>query len=292
MASGKVETVPTGGAVGRFVHFYTSVHWCPDVLPENSVVMIHDVIPLLFPGQFPASVVGEWKYRYKRIVAHARHIVTISQASAIEIGRQLDVPQEKITVIYNGVTRLPVADAPEITLPARPYVVFLGADDRHKNLGVVLQALALELLSGVDLVLIGDNKTQSVVQHVEQLGLSARVHFMGKLADDQIGHVLSHSKGLVFPSLYEGFGLPPMEAALLGVPAVCSSRPAMSETLESVALFVEPDDVQGWASAIHRLVYEPEVGNSLGKMAQSRISTFTWDASVQKLLEVLAPLAK
>jgi glycosyltransferase involved in cell wall biosynthesis len=292
LSSKSVETVATEQVSGKSVHFYASIHWCPDILPKNSVIMIHDVIPLMFPEMFSEAIVGEWESRYKRIAAQAVHIITISQSNVVEIGRLLDVPLEKITLIYNGVTPMPAVDAGNHALPVQPYVVFLGADDRHKNLDVVLQALVRDKLSGVDLVLIGDNKTQSVIQEIERLGLSARVHFMGRLEDAQIGYVLKHSQGLVSPSLYEGFGLPPMEAALLGVPAICSNRPAMSETLESAAIFVEPDDVEGWASAIHQLVYEPETGSTLGKAAQSHVATFTWEVSVQKLLDVLATFAK
>lgn len=289
-----VETVQSVEASTRHsVHFYTSIHWCPDVLPPNTVVMIHDVIPLMFPKQF-ADVVAEWETRFKVIAEQAAHIVTISESSAVEISRFLKVDHGKITPIYNGVTQLPVAEpaTATVTLPERPYVVLFGAYGPHKNMDIVLQALARDEISGVDLLTIGDNKNRTVLQKVESLGLSARVHFMGKLNDAEAGYVLSRSKGLVFPSIYEGFGLPPMEAALLGVPSICANRPAMNETMEDVALFVEPHDVQGWSSAIGRLVYEAGLGSELGQAARSRVLSFTWDAAVRKLLDVLTSSAK
>ncbi|MFS2112678.1 glycosyltransferase family 4 protein [Herbaspirillum frisingense] len=288
-----VQQAEAGTGTRRSVHFYTSIHWCPDVLPSNTVVMIHDVIPLMFPKQF-GDVIAEWKNRFKAIAAQAGHIVTISESSAQEISRFLEVPREKITAIYNGVTQLPAGDPAEaaVTLPAHPYVVFFGAYGPHKNMDIVLQALARDEISGVDLVAIGDNKNRTVLRKVEALGLASRVHFMGKLNDAQAGHVLTCSKGLVFPSLYEGFGLPPMEAALLGVPSICSNRPAMNETMADVALFVEPDDVQGWSNAIHRLVSEAGLGSELGQAARSRVLSFTWDAAARKLLDVLTRSAK
>jgi glycosyltransferase involved in cell wall biosynthesis len=289
-----VETVQQAEAgTRRIVHFYTSIHWCPDVLPSNTVVMIHDVIPLMFPRQF-GDVIVEWNNRFKAIAAQAGHIVTISESSAQEISCFLEVPREKITPIYNGVTQLPAAEPAEaaVTLPERPYVVFFGAYGPHKNMDIVLQAMVRDEISGVDLVAIGDNKNRTVLRKVEALGLSARVHFMGKLNDAQAGHVLTCSKGLVFPSLYEGFGLPPMEAALLGVPSICSNRPAMNETMADVALFVEPDDVQGWSNAIRRLACDADLGSELGQAARSRVLSFTWDAAARQLLEVLTPSAK
>ena len=266
------------------LYFYSSIHWCPNTLPQPSVVMIHDVIPLLFPEEFPRSIRHEWKHRYSAIARQATQIVTISESSADDISLLLEIPRDRITVCFNGVTTLPVAKRPSILLPDKSYLVFLGSHDHHKNVNVVLQALSLPEASDIELLMIGDNN--GCLALVKKLGLDKRVHFLGRLNDEDVGYAITHSLALVFPSLYEGFGLPPMEAALLGTPSICSNRPAMTELLESAALFASPTSPQEWASAIANLHSSTELRDSIRFEALKRAQNYTWAASVDKLRDI------
>ena len=165
--------------------------------------MIHDVIPLIFPELFPDAS-KEWATRYKAIAQQAKVIVTISESSAKDISRLLGVPKERIHVIYNGVSKLPIDQNSRINLPTLPYVVFFGSHDHHKNISVVLHALQDPSLAKVALVMIGDNK--DCLQQVKELGLEKQVYFLGRLNDAEVGYVINSALALVFPSLYEGFG--------------------------------------------------------------------------------------
>ncbi|MDT7521967.1 FkbM family methyltransferase [Rhodoferax sp. TBRC 17198] len=268
------------------IHFFTSIHWCPDVLPSNSVVLIHDVIPLLFPEEFPEGIVKEWRGRFKSIAQSASKIVTISQASAESIVKLLNVPPENVSVVHNGVSKLPVADNLDLPLPVAKFFVFLGANDWHKNLEVVFQALLHDEAADLHLVMIGKN--HQCLARVTQLGLQKRVHFLGALSDAEVGYVLTRSAGLVFPSLYEGFGLPPLEAALIGVPSICSSRPAMTELIPTGNVFCAPDNPGDWARAMVKTAKA-----TAGKADVTELSVFieknyTWDRTVAKLLQVFA----
>ena len=237
------------------VHLFTSIHWCPLNLPDNSVVIIHDVIPLVLPDHFPSGVIHEWRTRYKYIATQASKVITISEASAWAIQHFLEVSRDRIDVIHNGVTPLTDVMKP-VPTPAKPFVVYVGAADFHKNLKVVFEALKMPRLRDVDLVLIGDNRSAAGL--ALQYGLVDRVSFLGYLEDAQMVYVLRHSLGLVFPSLFEGFGLPPLEAATIGVASVCSRRPAMTELLnENITIFCEPDEPEEWADAILHLADRP-----------------------------------
>ncbi|MBA1225542.1 FkbM family methyltransferase [Stutzerimonas stutzeri] len=264
------------------VYFYSSIHWCPDVLPACSVVMIHDVIPLIFEEHYPDAYL--WKGKYKTIAQQANLIVTISESSADDISKYLEVPRERIRVVYNGVTQLPVAETVGFELPAVPFVTYLGAYDWHKNLSVVLKAMQLH--DGFDLVMIGNN--QNCRAEVTHLGISDRVHFLGSLGDAEVGYVLSKSLALVFPSRYEGFGLPPFEAAFLDVPTICSARPAMSDLLREAALFADPDSPDEWASTVLQLINCPELGGLVASKARVVACELTWEAACRSLVKVFA----
>lgn len=263
------------------VYFYSSIHWCPDVLPSGSVVMIHDVIPLIFEEHYPDAYL--WKGKYKTIAQQADLIVTISESSADDISKYLEVPRERIRVVYNGVTQLPVAETVGFELPAVPFVTYLGAYDWHKNLSVVLKAMQLH--DGFDLVMIGNNQNCRV--EATHLGISDRVHFLGSLGDAEVGYVLSKSLALVFPSRYEGFGLPPFEAAFLGIPSICSSRPAMTEVLQGAAIFVDPESPEDWGRAICRLLNDGGLRRDLSLGAKEISGRYSWANSLAALIDVL-----
>lgn len=279
-----------GDGTAQVVHFYCSVHWCPDILPPRSVVMIHDVIPLLFPEKFPKAVVREWTTRYAKIARQADLLFTISDASKAAISTHLGVPQARIRVVRNGVTPLPVSPERRVELPTVPYAVYLGSDDFHKNVDVVFSAMCSPLLRELSLVMIGDNK--SARRRVRALGLTQRVHFMGSLEDADVGYVLSEAMALVCPSLYEGFGLPPLEAAVFGVPAVCSRRPAMTELLEGAALFASPDSPDEWTNCLARLLKDSNFRDVVGQLAQQRAQSLTWEVASKALSDELHAFAR
>lgn len=291
--SGQLETVDPGNRSlqgSRAVYFYPSVHWCPPVLPTPSVVMVHDVIPLLFPEQFPEAIIHEWKGRHASAIGRAQHIVTISQSNVDHIHEQLGVAPDDISVIYNGVAPLPVAPSADVVLPLQPYLTYLGSHDRHKNIEVVFRALQDPRLGSVHLVMIGDNK--ECASHARHLGIGDRVHFLGKLEDATIGSVLTRSRGLVFPSLFEGFGLPPLEAALLGVPVICSDRPAMNELIPAGTLLCDPQDPAAWAQAMLCLVHDGQPIEITNRLREHVRKNYTWERAAQRLIQILSSQAQ
>jgi glycosyltransferase involved in cell wall biosynthesis len=290
----RAQPVPEIAGCGRTqeertkIFFYTSIHCCPRLLPPKSVVLIHDVIPLLYPDLFPYHY-RDWIAHYKPVAQQADVIVTVSHSSADDIARLLEIPREAIKVIHNGVSRLPIATGGFPDQPQGPYVVFLGAYDVHKNLDVVLRALKHPAISDLKLVLIGHNRGYQRL--VQELDLGDRVCFLGKLDDQHAGYVISRAVALVFPSLYEGFGLPPLEAGLLGTPSVCSSRPAMTELLAGAALFADPESPEAWARAIEALHGDAALREGLASRARVRAQDLSWEISGAKFLELFRSLA-
>lgn len=272
----------------RCVHFFSTIHWCPKTLPPSSCVMIHDVIPLIFPEHF-GSIAKKWNKVYAPIARQASLILTISNSSAKDISRYLDIPPEKILVIHNGVTAFPRNGHETQTNKSR-YIVYLGSNDYHKNLDVVIEALTLLPNSEISLYLIGVNS--SVMEKARKLGVSNKIKIWGRLNDNEIETIISNAIALVFPSLYEGFGLPPLEAALLGTPSICSERPAMTETLKDAAIFCAPDKPSQWATAIRSLATDNNLRSTLKEKAFLAASQYTWDRFMDELTPALISIAQ
>lgn len=272
------------------VAFFTTVHWCPPRLPARSVVYVLDVIPLLFPQLFPGAA-KKWRKRYGPIAKQAALALGISQAGIDDAIRLIPLERNKTGMVPCGVSRL--AERPTLTegTPTAPYFCFLGTPSHHKNLTVALKALALLKEHDIQLRLIG-NRHEDLIPLIRDLGLNGRIILCGRLDDSEAAAQLSGATALIFPSLYEGFGLPPLEAALLGVPSICSKRPAMTEFLADAALFCDPDSPEEWANAMLRLVSDVTLRNDLAAKAAVKATALTWDNAAKALTEHFARISR
>ncbi|OUT99069.1 MAG: hypothetical protein CBC01_01775 [Betaproteobacteria bacterium TMED41] len=267
------------------VYFFSSIHWCNCSIPENSVVMVMDVIPLILEDFFPEVVVNNWKKNFQLIAKNSRKIVTLSESSARDITNFLGIKREKISVVSPGLEKTKIDKFSIVKIPNDPFVLFLGSNDFHKNAKVVIKALTTQKLKKTKVVFIGEN--EELISICEDLKIIDKAYFLGWLKDDAIAFVMSRASVLVFPSLYEGFGLPPLEAALLEVPSVCSRKPAMTEVLEDSALFADPNDYLEWSEQIYKLMNDPTVRAKIIKNAKATTEKFCWKNSSKKLLKIL-----
>lgn len=263
------------------IYFYTSIHFCPDKLFKNSIVMIHDVIPIVLKELFPVES-KIWLEKFKNISEQAERIITISETSKKDIVKYLSIDKSKITIIPNGVTKFNKSKEIELKLPEK-YFLYIGSSDKHKNLDVIFRALSLDKKNNINLVLIGSNKDQS--NKVKKLKIKDKVTFLGFLTDDEINYVVSNSIGLLFPSLYEGFGLPPMESALLKIPSICSNKPTMTEFFDKDScLFADPFDDEKWLKNMEELYTNKQLQITIGENAYKRIKELTWEKSMSKFV--------
>lgn len=266
------------------------------------VVTIHDLGYLHFPEahtrvqRLQLRLTTAWSTRV------ADRVIAISQATKDDLVRLAGVPATKISVVHHGVATRFVQPAPTVErasldhtlssqLGQHPYVLYVGTIQPRKNLARLIEAFAqaTEAASDWRLVLVGKPGWLSgpIVQHAEALGLAERVIFTGYLPDAVLPALMAGASAFVFPSLYEGFGLPVLEAMAAGIPVLTSNTSSLPEVAGDAALLVDPQDTQAIASGIRRLTSDAELRTELRRRGLIQAASFTWERCAAQTLALL-----
>jgi glycosyltransferase involved in cell wall biosynthesis len=279
----------------------TSIFWSPHyVVPifysKIMLVTIHDVCHLAMPNS--SSELSKKLYAkamFKAATSKAAKIITDSNFSKQEIIRFTSADPETIDVIYLGVDE----DRQKKYLNTyvsfnKPYIVFLGNVKPNKNLLRLLKAFS-KLIDIIPhrLLIVGKKdgfigKDLDVFDYAVSLG--DRVEFTGYIDDSRLKGILHNADALVFPSLYEGFGFPPLEAMACGCPVAASSAASIPEVCGDSVLYFDPYNPDDIADKIYRIVTNPALSKSLVDSGIQKIKTFSWDISAQKTCKLIEDL--
>jgi glycosyltransferase involved in cell wall biosynthesis len=267
----------------------------PYVLPLRSVVTLEDVMPLVLREEMP-SAARRLVYRLLNLFAahKAARVITISKSAREDILRLLGIPSSKISVIPLAVDAAfrPKEEAEiarvreQLNLPDR-YVLYVGSNKPHKNIGRLIRAWA-SVVTDVALVIAGhwDERYPEAGRLTENLGLKERVLFRHNVSNDDLPALLSGALAFVFPSVCEGFGLPPLEAMAAGTPVVCARASSLPEVVGEAALLFDPLDVDAMASALTRVLQDGALRDTLRAKGQAQAHCFSWERTARETLEV------
>jgi len=277
----------------------------PPLVPCRAVVTIHDCIHLMFPQYLPNRLA----YGYARATLwaaarRAERIFTVSETSKADILRYCDVAAERIIVVYNAIDdRFATPPEPEAIERVReryqlhgPFALYVGNIKPHKNLERLIDAFDLVRRGGferLELLIIGDqiSKYPRLRRAVDKHKLHKHVRFLGFVPDDTLAALYRLATVFVFPSLYEGFGLPPLEAMASGTPVVTSNRSSLPEVVGDAAVLVDPYSAASIAEGIQQVLSDPELRRSLSARGLARAREFSWDASIRRVHEVYMDVA-
>ena len=280
--------------------FHAPHYVLPPLIPCKAVVTIHDCIHLRFPQYLPNS----FAYAYARsslwVATHrASRVLTVSEASKRDILRYFRIPESKIDVIYNAIDeRLgePLSNEEIGRVRERyqlndPFVLYAGNIKPHKNLERLIEAFQMLRRSGLEhvkLLIIGDEISQyaTLRRAVHRYKLHKHVRFFGFVPDKTLAALYRLASVFVFPSLYEGFGLPPLEAMASGTPVVTSNVSSLPEVVGDAALLIDPLDAADIAHAIRRVLMEPALAADLRQRGLARVTHFSWERSVARVREI------
>jgi glycosyltransferase involved in cell wall biosynthesis len=277
--------------------FHAPHYVLPPLTPCKSIVTIHDCIHLRFPQYLPNRLAYAYARSSLWFATHrSNRVLTVSEASKRDILRYFRVPERKIDVIYNAIDERfgepPPAEEIERVRDRyqlnAPYVLYAGNIKPHKNLERLIEAfhtLRRGDLEHVKMLIIGDeiSKYATLRRAVHKYKLHKHVRFFGFVPDQTLAVFYRLARAFVFPSLYEGFGLPPLEAMASGTPVITSNLSSLPEVVGDAALLIDPYDPDAIADAMRRVLLDSDLRDDLRQRGLRRVAEFSWDRSVRRV---------
>lgn len=262
-----------------------------------TVLTIHDVSYERHPEWYPYRRDRLRRAFYRSSARAASHVLTDSEFSRREIGAAYAIPLDRVTVAPPGVSTA-FAPGPAHTLPAgvtSPFLLHVGDLHERRNLSVAIEALAHARgrLSGpLSLVLAGVDRGVGAQLDVKAAGAGVTLVRLGKVDDAALGSLYRAAAALVYPSRYEGFGLPVLEAMASGTPVIASRAASIPEVLGDAGVLLDPDAAHAWADAIVRVATAPEQQTRMRSAGVARAAEFSWARTARLTLDVYRQVAE
>ena len=286
--------------------------WKPQAIPCPYVVTVHDLLDHLYRINSQSSLKRGLHFQFtKRVLQRAARILAVSNFSKTDTMRIFHVPAEKIEVIYNAIDdsfRLGHSSAAERQFIAEryqvhgPFLLYAGRISPHKNVVRIIEAFSAlkgELskegrFEDLKLIIIGDevSKHPDLRRAAVKGGVQNDVRFLGFVPIDVLRIFYDQAKIFVFPSLYEGFGLPPLEAMAHATPVVTSNTSSIPEVVGNAAIMVNPENVFEIMRALHRVLVDQPLRDKLKARGVEQAGKFSWDAGIRRMLQVYREVAK
>jgi alpha-1,3-rhamnosyl/mannosyltransferase len=274
---------------GKGYSLYHEPNFIPLASNLPTVATIHDLSILHYPQWHPRHRVAYFEKHFHRGLARCQHFFAISEFARQEIARTLHIPLERITRTYMGIRPglgpMPAdrvaATIEQRGLPRR-YLLYLGTLEPRKNVLTMLRAycgLPDAVRSRWPLLLVGGWGWNAgpLAEYLQDVARPRGVLHLGYVADEVVPALYNGARALIYPSYYEGFGLPPVEMLACGGAVLASTAGAVAETVGRQAHLVAPDDVDGWRSALQRVVADDDWWRSLRQGAEAAARPFTWE---------------
>jgi glycosyltransferase involved in cell wall biosynthesis len=271
--------------------FFTRVNNRPH--SAKCILTVHDMIHEKFPQYFSDHKTFQ---KNKAIAVHrADHIICISENTRRDVIRLLNVPEEKTSLVYHGYSFLCAIDSMEPINHQKPFILYVGSRDGYKNYELMLRAYASSRLlkNGISIICFGGGNATA-----REKGLMASLHLPHDCVtcvggdDSVLAGLYSSAKAFVYPSLYEGFGIPPLEAMALGCPVVCANTSSLPEVVGDAAELFDPASESELRAAIEKVVFSPEYAARLVAKGHERIKLFSWEKCAMDTLAVYEKILK
>ena len=274
---------------------FFSPHITTTVFPlraRRRILTVHDAFHLTDLAGFGRAEKAYARFLYSSALATADSVIAVSEFTRSEIVRLFPRYARKVLVVYNGVDR--EAFYPDCSKPGpeKPYVLLVGNLKPHKNISVAVRALELQSDRDLKLVVVGQTSgfIHGMGQKLEELRKHPRLIFLETQDDAALRRLYSNAECLIVPSLYEGFGYPPVEAMACGTPVICSSIPPLIETCAGAATFCDPAAPECFAESIDKIRSNSNVRSGLVAAGLERVRRFSYERFRDATLGVIGSL--
>lgn len=261
------------------------------ICPCRQTVTVLDLTSQRYPHlRFGGAKTFWYRLMMPLTVRQATAVIALSSATASDVVRMLDVPPLNVHVIPPGG---PIGGHQQtIDVPAMPYILAVGTQEPIKNHAIIVRALALlraDVAPALRLIIAGppERATAELAMLTRALGLDAAVVNVGYVDGSTLATLYAHAVALVYPSLHEGFGLPPLEAMAAGTPVICANRPALPDTSRGGAILVNPTSALEIADAVARLMSDSAWRRHWVIQGHTAAMSYTWAASANQLWAVI-----
>lgn len=287
--------------------FFTPTHYAPRFSPAPTVISIMDLAYLYFPEMFKKTDLYKLKNWTAQSVRNAKSIITISQSTKNDIIKEYKIPGEKVVVIYPGIKSVISQNSQSITMEtlqskyeiSKNFILFVGTLQPRKNISRLIEAFAKTLSqekipSDLELVIVGKKGWlyEDIYKKPAQLGIEEKVKFLNFVTDEELAILYKNAICYVLPSLYEGFGLPVLEAMQHNCPVITSNVSSLPEAGGDAALYVNPEDISDISEKIKTLIIDKQLRQQLIEKGKKQITKFSWEKTAKETLKVLEQAAE
>jgi len=265
--------------------YYSMADNCPP--SAKRVITVYDMIHEKFAHYFPAY--DPTRKHKTHAVNRADHVICISENTRKDLVTLLDVPKEKTSVIYLGYPVLKLDESIKFAKNEKPFILYVGIRNRYKNFDLLLRAYASSKLlrKEFSIVCFGGGKASSdEIKLMKTINLPSDCVIYMNGNDSVLANLYSSAKAFVYPSLYEGFGIPPLEAMSLGCPVVCANTSSIPEVVGNAAHLFDPKNESDLRNAIEKVVASSEYSARLKAKGYERIKLFSWEKCTHDTLNV------
>lgn len=260
-----------------------------------TVLTFYDLIPLRFPSYVSRRARLLFRFAMHMALRAARHVIAISEASRRDLLATFAAPVERVTAVplaadvrFRPQPRQVIERLRARYALPQEFLLYVGSNKPHKNLVALVSAYAALKASAPPLLVAGpwDARYPEAMQKAQALGLGERIRFLGLVDDVDLPALYSAALAFIFPSRYEGFGLPTLEAMACGTPVACSNVSSLPEVVGEAALLFDPTDLGALTEAMQRLIEDRALRQALGELGLRRAATFSWERNAAATLDI------